>query len=153
MSVRALIFHMNILLDKAFPWVPTILILWPLPWSLTYLLKTFSLAKNFWTVSARVYIYPMNISIGNSFPWVPTVFIPYATSYLDKHKNKHLSLKPQGLYHIYDIIQFWPETGLALCLKLKLQSLWIPKSGWRGRFSYHAIFIDIFFVRPASWSV
>ena len=61
-SARALIFHMDFLWDKAFPWAPTISTLWPLPWGLTYFLKNFSLAKNFWTVSARVYTFHMNIS-------------------------------------------------------------------------------------------
>ena len=43
MSARALIFHMSIPCDKTIPWVPTVLILWPWPWSLIYFLKTFTL--------------------------------------------------------------------------------------------------------------
>ena len=35
-SARAFIFHMYILWDKTFQWVPTILTLRPWPWSLTY---------------------------------------------------------------------------------------------------------------------
>ena len=69
-SAWALIFHMNILWD-----IPIILTRWPLPWSLTYFLKTFSLAYNFWTVSTRFYTFHMNISNGKALiPWVPTFF-------------------------------------------------------------------------------
>ena len=46
----------------------------PLPRSLTYFLKTFSLAKNFWTVSARVYIFHINISSGKAFTWTTVNF-------------------------------------------------------------------------------
>ena len=60
---------------QAFPWIPTIFTLWTLPLSLTYFLKTFGLAKNFWTVSARVYTFHINVSRGKAFPWVPTFFI------------------------------------------------------------------------------
>ena len=38
-GAKALIFHMNILCDKTFPWVPLLFTLWPLPWGLTYFLK------------------------------------------------------------------------------------------------------------------
>ena len=46
-SARAIIFHMNIPCDKTFPWVQLFLTLWPLPWSLTYFLKTLTLLKTF----------------------------------------------------------------------------------------------------------
>jgi hypothetical protein len=44
---RALIFHMSVPYGKTFPWVPNFLIMWPLPWCLTYLLKTLTLAVTF----------------------------------------------------------------------------------------------------------
>ena len=63
-SDRALIFHMNILWNKALSWVPTILIWWPWPtfWKLSFV-------KNTWTV--RVNTFHMNISRVKAFLWVP----------------------------------------------------------------------------------
>jgi hypothetical protein len=43
----AFIFHMSVPCDKTFPWVPKKFTLWPWPWCLTYLLKTFTLAISF----------------------------------------------------------------------------------------------------------
>jgi hypothetical protein len=53
---RMLIFHMSVPCDKNFSWVPKFLTLWPWPWYLTYLLKTFTLPITFeWYVLALWY--------------------------------------------------------------------------------------------------
>ena len=66
-SIRALIFHMSVPCDKAFPWVPKFLTLWPWPWCLTYLLKTLTLAITFkWHVLGCWY-----------FTWVFLVIRPF----------------------------------------------------------------------------
>ena len=46
-SARALIFHMSILCDKTFPWVPLFFTQWPWPWSLTHFYKTLTLQITF----------------------------------------------------------------------------------------------------------
>ena len=61
MSVRTLIFHMSIPSDNTFPLVPTFFALWPLPWSLTYLLKTLTL------------LFYMNILLDKISQRVPTI--------------------------------------------------------------------------------
>ena len=61
MNVRTMIFHMSIPSDNTFPLVPTVFALWPLPWSLTYLLKTLTL------------LFYMNILLDKISQRVPTI--------------------------------------------------------------------------------
>ena len=46
-SARALIFHMSILCNKTFPWIPLFFTLWPWSWSLIDFFKTLTLQITF----------------------------------------------------------------------------------------------------------
>ena len=72
-SALALIFHMSIPCDKAFPWVP--LIFYPLTLEFDPFFENFNLGNNFWTVSTRALIFHMSIPCDKAFPWVPTILI------------------------------------------------------------------------------
>ena len=56
-SARALIFHMSIHSYRSVVWKPTVLTLWPWPWSLAYFIN---LIYNIWIVSARDLIIRMS---------------------------------------------------------------------------------------------
>ena len=94
MSVRALIFHMSISCDKTFQLEPTFLILWHWSWSLTHLLKTWTLLTvyDIWTMSVRALIFHMSISCDKTFPLVPTFLILWHWSWSLTHLLKTLTL-------------------------------------------------------------
>ena len=68
-SARALIITMSILWDKTFLWVPIFFTLWPWPWSLTYFLENFNLAKTFEQLLYFTWVFFVTKL------WVPT-FVP-----------------------------------------------------------------------------
>jgi hypothetical protein len=71
-STRVLIFHMSVPCNMTFPWVPTDLTLWLLPWCLTYLLKTLTLLY-FWLVGTRSLTFYMNVHYDKNFPSEPRI--------------------------------------------------------------------------------
>jgi hypothetical protein len=80
---RALEFHMSIPYGKTCPWVPNVLTLWP--WSLTYLLKTLTLAITFkWYVLGCWYF--MSVLCDKIFSWGPKLLTlwPWSLTYLLK---------------------------------------------------------------------
>ena len=92
MTARALIFHMNILCDKTFHWVPLFLTLWPWPWSLTHFFwKILSLLITFkqWVLELKYFkwIFPViNLSVDT------TIFDPITLTFEFAHFLKDFNL-------------------------------------------------------------
>ena len=103
LSARALIFHMNILWDKAFSWKQ---IIWPCDLDIR-VWPTFSklyLANNFWIVSGRALIFHMNIPCDEIFLLV----LNHLTLTFDQLKYKELTDIGHNLYFsLWSILAFF----------------------------------------------
>ena len=125
LSARALIFHMNILWDKAFSWKQ---IIWPCDLDIR-VWPTFSklyLANNFWIVSGRALIFHMNIPCDEIFLLILNLLTLTFDQFKKKNDIGHNFLRASILHMViscdkifllvtkYLSLWFWPSLELTI---------------------------------------